>query len=375
MIRLLHTADLHLGSVFPGLGEAGAGREEDFLKTFKRIIDQAIACDVQLLLVAGDLFDHPRPEKMLLATVQGELQRLVQRGIIPVLLPGTHDHHLGGEELYTRQNFSGAVLLTEPHIDAPTLVKVADQDVYLYGLAYLGGQSSAPLADMKRRGEGGIHLGLLHGSLEGSPDWEYRSKDLPFTLAGLKQWDLDYVALGHYHRFQELQDVSRCWACYPGSPEGKRFGENGPRYAALVEVGERQARVEAIEVQSRVLLEAEMELEAGMSDAAIVAAICKLGDEQSLVRLRLCGVLDRALDREWLLARCQFAFAFLDLLDETRWLQGDFVAGLAAEETIRGECVRRFQELLQQTSDAQGRDEIEQAFREVMVRFQSPGPP
>lgn len=375
MIRLLHTADLHLGSVFPGLGEAGARREDDFLKTFKRIIDLAISHDVHLLLVAGDLFDHPRPDKKLLSVVQGELQRLVQRNILPVLLPGTHDHHLGGEELYTTKNFPGAVLLTAPRIDAPAAVRVADQDLFLYGLTYLGGNPAVALTGMQRTAEDGLHVGLLHGSLEGSPDWEYRSKDLPFTLAGLKHWDLDYVALGHYHRFQELQDASRVWACYPGSPEGKRFGENGPRYVALVEVGHRSARVEALEVQSRILLETILELEAGMSDSALVSAICKLGDDHRLVRLHLTGVLDRALDPELLQARCQPAFAYLDLIDETRWLQGDFIAGLAGEETIRGECVRRFQELLEQTTDKQGRDEIEQAFREVMVRFQSPGGP
>src|SRR5512133_2046117 len=92
MIRCLRTADLHLDARFPSLGKREGARRADFIKTFERLITLAIKNDVQLFLIAGDLFDTPHPDGAIVAKVQAELKRLCDRGIVPVLLPGTHDH-------------------------------------------------------------------------------------------------------------------------------------------------------------------------------------------------------------------------------------------------------------------------------------------
>jgi len=371
MIRCLHTADLHLGASFPGLGPFGDSRANDFILTFRRLIDLAIQHETDLFLVAGDLFDVPEPESALVGCVEGELQRLVQRGILPVLLPGTHDHLLGGKAVYGEGRFPGCLQLLSNN--GPQHVRVRDNDVFFYACSW-GREGGLELTkNMARRTENGLHVGLLHGSLEGSPDWEYRSKDLPFTFPGLKQWQLDYVALGHYHRFQRLEDEKRLWACYPGSPEGKRFGENGPRYALLVDIESGNPSVSTLEVQSRVLLEPVVEVDASMCDARIAETISAFGGEGRLARVRLTGVLDRALDLAYLQSYAASRFDHLELDDQTRWLDGDFIAAIADEETVRGACVRRFQTLLDEAGTEEVRGEIEQAFREVMVRFQGQG--
>ncbi|WP_158247113.1 metallophosphoesterase family protein [Geothermobacter hydrogeniphilus] len=368
MIRCLHTADLHLGASFPALGTFGAVREQDFVHTFRRVIDLAIHREVDLFLIAGDLFDNPSPERALIGCVEGELQRLVQRGILPVLLPGTHDYLLAGESVYHPERFKGALQLVRN--DGPVRITVRDDVVFLYSCCWDSGRADDLRACMARRPGDGIHLGLLHGSLEGSPDWQYRGKDLPFTFPALKQWGLDYVALGHYHRFQQLEDGNRLRACYPGSPEGKRFGENGPRHALIVDLEPGRAVMEPVEVQSRQLLELELEVDGQMTDTDIAEAIAAMGGEGTIVRLCLRGVLDRALDRDYLAAYAESRFDYLELVDETRWLQGDFIAAIAEEETVRGACVRRFRSLLAAADNDVSRHEIEQAFREVMVRFQ-----
>ena len=57
---MLHTADVHLGS--DGYGDAGqrAAHEERSRRAFRGVIDRALADRVDLLLIAGDLFDHNR---------------------------------------------------------------------------------------------------------------------------------------------------------------------------------------------------------------------------------------------------------------------------------------------------------------------------
>ncbi|MEA2520055.1 MAG: repair protein SbcD/Mre11, partial [Chloroflexota bacterium] len=57
MLRLLHTADVHLGARHADLGEQAAAQRERQFAAFQAAIELAIAEKVDLFLIAGDLFD------------------------------------------------------------------------------------------------------------------------------------------------------------------------------------------------------------------------------------------------------------------------------------------------------------------------------
>ncbi len=370
MIRLLHTADLHLDAPFPGLGDVESRRRNDLLQTFERLLTLAIKSEVHLFLVAGDLFDSPKPSAATVEKVQAGLKRLVERGIVPVILPGTHDHVVSQDSVYRRCQFPGAVILDRSVIDEPVPLEIGGQAVLLYGFAYRSYASDDAFAGMRRRSDHGIHIGLLHGSRQGSPEWEYRKKDLPFSMMNLREWDLDYVALGHYHNFELLKSSDRVYACYPGSPEGKRFGENGSRYCALVTVEPGSAQVEKQVVNSRMLEQASLDL-SGLADLeAAVEAVNALGGEDLIMRLGLSGIVEAPLDLNALYSRCRSNFYHLELDDRTRLFDSAFVRRIEDEETVRGVFVRRCRERMQEVP-AEKRGVIEEAFREVLVRFQA----
>jgi DNA repair exonuclease SbcCD nuclease subunit len=332
----------------------------------------AIKCEVDLMVIAGDLFDRPRPDTSVVGQVQAGLQRLVERGITPVLLPGTHDSVVPGDSVYRRSEFPGAIVLDRPTVEEPARITIRGEEVFLYGFAYRSFLSEQGLDSMVRRPEDGIHIGLLHGSQQGSPEWDYRKKDLPFTLAELKSWGLDYVALGHYHQFGILQEGGRIYACYPGAPEGKRFGENGPRYCAMVNVSSGSASVEREVVNRQVLEEQTLDLGGCESEEAAVAAISALGRPELLLRLSLAGIVEAPLDLVALHARCADRFFHLELLDKTRLFDSDFAGRIAQEETVRGVFVRQVRRLLADTPEER-RAVVEEAFREVLVRFRAFG--
>ena len=370
MIRILHTADLHLDGSFAVLGNRAPQRQVDFLETFERIVTLAIKQEVQLLLIAGDLFDHPRPSQVVLGKVQAGLQRLAERGIVPVLLPGTHDSLVSADAVYRQCEFPGVVLLDQPQLQEPLALTVAEQQLFLYGFAYRSYVSENALAGMQRRNDDGIHIGLLHGSRQGSPEWNYRKKDLPFTLDDLKRWDLDYVALGHYHSYEVLAEGERIYACYPGSPEGKRFGENGPRYCALVTIDESGAAIEPLAVNGRELAERELDLSGCTELDEVVRRIAALGDAKVLLRLTLTGILEAPLDLSALQSRCEDDFFYLELRDETRLFDSDYARRIEMEETVRGMFVRRARQLMSEVVEDE-RPVIEEAFREVLTRFRA----
>jgi len=363
MLKLLHTADVHLDARFPGLGPLDRRRRDDFSRTFRRLIDLAIAEQVDLFVVAGDLFDTPQPAAAAISLVRAELKRLVDHGILPVLLPGTHDSLYGGG-VYAEHRFADCVVLDSPLTNGPRTLALPGGDLHLYGLPYLGGDSTSLLATLQRQDRPGLHLGILHGSLQGSPEWEYRDKDLPFSREQLIGWDLDYVALGHYHR--EAQ--GRVFGAYPGSPEGKRFGEDGERYALLVELEPRQVRITAHPVQGRRLASRQLDVGAYAGRDELLEAVAAMADADLLLRLTLHGSCDEPLDPGWIKDRLDERFYYLEIEDCSCFLDSALAGRLAGEESIRGRCVQRMRSLLSQHPEQ--REVIELALREVLLRFQ-----
>ena len=85
-LRILHTADAHLGAKFLGLGEKGRLQRSQLLETFEAVVDLAIGREVNLFLVAGDLFDSNRVPKSTLTRVASRLEKLAAPGIRRFLL-------------------------------------------------------------------------------------------------------------------------------------------------------------------------------------------------------------------------------------------------------------------------------------------------
>jgi predicted MPP superfamily phosphohydrolase len=91
MLRLLHTADVHLGARHTDLGEQAAAQRERQFAAFKATIDLALAEKVDIVLIAGDLFDSNSQPKRSVDRVVAELKRLAESKIRTVIIPGTHD--------------------------------------------------------------------------------------------------------------------------------------------------------------------------------------------------------------------------------------------------------------------------------------------
>ena len=92
-IRILHLADLHIGASFPSMGERGEERGRDFLSAFLRAVEYAAANPkpVDLVAIAGDLFDSHDPDEGLVFQVEAALDRLDKAALPVLLVPGTHD--------------------------------------------------------------------------------------------------------------------------------------------------------------------------------------------------------------------------------------------------------------------------------------------
>ncbi|MDG2111479.1 MAG: metallophosphoesterase [Actinomycetota bacterium] len=223
-LKMLHTSDVHIGYV--------AGTEGDHHDVCQcpihALLDAVVQYEVDLLMVAGDLFDHGRLQA---STVGATLDLLGSSGVPVVIIPGNHDVH---DEASVWQRCRpevdrSGVLLLDDH--AGTTIDLFDGALHIWGKAMAEHEPGyRPLADVPGRPSEGWFVVAGHGHLNLTPDDRHRSS--PITHDEIGQTDADYVALGHWHVTTDASH-NGVPAWYPGTPMGKP----GNSTAALVTFG------------------------------------------------------------------------------------------------------------------------------------------
>jgi DNA repair protein SbcD/Mre11 len=241
-MRLLHTSDWHIGRTLHGTELLA--EQEAVLTGLARVV---AAESVDVVLVAGDVYDRAVPSADATAVLDRVVGRLLAVGAAVVMTPGNHD---SARRLGT---FSGLLSAAGLHVrastgrlDEPVLLPDEHGEVAVYGLPFLepevarhelgtgGGRSHEAVvgAAMERvRSDLFLRPGtrsvvLAHAFVGGgvASDSERDICVGGVDLVPASVFDgVDYVALGHLHRPQTLSPRLR----YSGSPLAYSFGEAG----------------------------------------------------------------------------------------------------------------------------------------------------
>ena len=234
--RFLHAADIHLDSPLTGLtGLAGiAGRVAKRVRTapraaFEALVEQAIADQVDFLIIAGDLYDGPWRDCNTGLFFAGQMGRLKQAGIPVFVLHGNHD----AESQIARQ----LKLPLPDNVQVFSARKAQTFQLDKLNVA-LHGQSFREKAvtdnlvpDYPTPVQDAFNIGVLHTALDGMSD---HAKYAPCSLPELVAKGYDYWALGHVHQQQVLHKQPH--VVFPGNLQGRHVRETGPKGAFLVTV-------------------------------------------------------------------------------------------------------------------------------------------
>jgi len=362
-------ADLHLGWTARWLDRKSA----EYASKRDQLLEQLTAWiighkqDLDLVLIVGDLFETHRPQESLVQKTIAELTAWERAGLTVITVPGNHDEITYHDSVFQRhrEEWPG-ILVTNPMPEAPLELTIKGQPVYFYSLAYTGGLTkiNGYLQPYPRVAGEGIHLAAFHGSL----DWETDERGLPLSSKLLAGAGYDYVALGHFHRPQQLQ-LGGTTMAYAGAIRSKGFSDIGCGQLTLVTLQSGAARVELLpweEVDHRVV-----ELDVGRWDSqeAVIAAIEELADPNLLLRVELTGAAGFLLEPKTIASRLERHFYHLEVVDTSLHLADGLLESWAKEKTVRGHFVRRLQEQLQTANDASEREVIELALRRGMAAF------
>ncbi|MBN1756555.1 DNA repair exonuclease [bacterium] len=369
-IRLLHLSDLHLGYSNPNLRLESA----DFTKAFGEAVRYALepSNDVQIILICGDLFHTYAPPPDLAGFARTHLKSLTDSGRLVVLIPGTHDGFGYPGCVYKRESLPGIHIITQPAFTEPLRIDHQDQQLFFYGMAYDSVRTRNPFAGLKRCSAEGIHIALLHGSIEGNPEWKIRKQDLPISLERLKDSGMDYVAMGHYHNFAEY-DANGVKVVYPGTLQGMKFGENGPRYMAVVDFHGSRPQVQKIPVKARIIGEANLDLQQYPfeSEDQLVDHIQNKHMNTQILRIRLKGVAGQLFDLDKIAGSLRALFSYIEIIDESQIYDSSFLDSLKEERTIRGNFVREMLRRFQVAPSDKTRALIQEALKLTLIKFQN----
>ena len=258
-IRVIHTADLHLGVAGYGRQNPVTGmheRLEDYLATLDQIVDHAIESQADVFLVAGDIYHKKTPDSAQQREFSRRIHRLVSAGLQVVLLVGNHDA-IGREneanpldvfaaleipgvtllrnpELVTVETRSGPLQVAAlPHLSRSVLA--ASREAMTSSIADSESEMQAALERIVRRLAKCLDpdvpsLLTAHWSIDvalaGSEGQMMLGRGVTVPLAALQRPEFGYVAMGHIHKPQVWEGAGGLPSVvYPGSPDRVDFGE------------------------------------------------------------------------------------------------------------------------------------------------------
>ncbi len=352
MVRILHAADFHLDSAFGALGEEQARqRRQESRKLVERLVEFANEQGVELLLLAGDLFDSDDVFAQTGEDLALALSRLKGHAVIA---PGNHDH-------YDPAGAFGRILWPENvrifTEDALTCFDFPEYDCAVWGAAFTG--SAVPdgsvLDGFRAPEDGRTHLLLLHGDV-GSRDGGYR----PLTEEQLARTGADYAALGHQHTFSGLRRAGRTAWAYPGCIEGRGFDETGEKGVLLGAVSPGRAELRFVPFALRRYEILTVDVTDSTPSAAVSAALPR-DTEKDIYRIVLTGETDEPVRPERLRRELADRFYALEIRDQTRIRQD--IWARCGDDSLRGLFLQKLRREYDAAEDEESRRRIEQAVR------------
>ncbi len=284
-IHLLHFSDLHIGMENYGRLDPATGvnrRVLDFLRRFDEVIDYGLERDVDLVIFAGDAYKCRSPNPTYQRAFARRVKRLTDAGVPIVLLVGNHDlpamvQKASSVDIFRTLDVPNVVVGRDERVHRiktrhgpvqvatvpyPARQRLLAHDDYR-GLSIkqldeaLENIVTANIQALAQRLAPDVPAVLTaHLTVSGATFGSERSvmigRDVVILKSALADPAWDYVALGHIHKHQSLNEESYPPVVYAGSLERIDFGEQAqPKGFCWVELARGETTWQFIEADAR----------------------------------------------------------------------------------------------------------------------------
>lgn len=348
MLRLLHTADVHLGARHADLGDRAATQRERQFAAFVATIDLALAEKVDLVLIAGDLFDSNVQPRRSVERAAAQLNRLVEARIRTVIAPGTHDlfDRASIYRAYDLAALSGAVgsdLVTVLDPDHPE-VHLKALDMIVHGRCFATKRAPySPLKDLdvSKDDRAAWHVGLLHASIaiEGKTDGD----EVVITTGEIAASHLDYLALGHWHSTSKGKAGKTTYA-YAGAPEPIALDQDRAGNVLLVSLdaadSKKHVTIEERKVGKTRFERLQLDAAKVGTQPALVTKLAERADADLVLDVGLMGIRPDELDVHVEEVEAELGERFLKIRVRDRSVAPLPEGAIASPDTVLGAFIR-----------------------------------
>lgn len=369
-VKILHTADLHIGSSRANLlGDARALGKAEIKNTFFRILDLCKKESVDFLLIAGDLFDSPFADSETIAEVTHAMSELPET--IIAISPGNHDCASPGS-IYLKTIFPKNVVVFTSFAE---FFDFPQKKVRLFGAAFTDRFEKIPLLpENPDLSQEMINLCVLHGDVVSAlSESDYN----PITVGSIATSGFDYLALGHIHKRTEIQKSGNTFYSYCGCPDGRGFDEDGSRGVYLGTVKKGSCQIDYVELSSRQYIITDVDVSDCENSVQISSKILSQLEAEfpktyaeNLYRISICGTIssDFLPNIGQIEAMLSGKLLYIRITDKTD-IDLSNVSKIARENSLRGIFVAKMLERID-SSDSKDAIKLRQALRLGLKAFE-----
>lgn len=319
-MKIIHCSDIHLDSPLNSnlSYEKAKVRRREILLSFLSLVDYAVENEVRAVIISGDLFDSniisSETEKTLFEKISSA------ENIDFLYLKGNHD------------------LDVKFKTELPKNFKIFQDEfsTFLYDNVCIGGvpiqAENYNNVDFDNQN---YNILVMHGNTDNAADEYY------VNLKELKNKNIDYLALGHIHKFSQGKIDKRGVFVQSGCLDGRGFDECGQKGFVLIDTDKKS--FDFIPFSSRLIEEITVDISSATSTLQIISLIEKATENitaENIVRVVLCGKIKQDVIKDVLLIKSRFdkkLFSF-SLKDNSNYIYNyeDFKNDIS----LKGEFIR-----------------------------------
>lgn len=363
-VKIIHCSDFHFDTPFKEYEKNMAEkRREDLRETFANIIKMAREEGAQLILISGDVFDNSTVTYETISSMKKHFEQV--QDIHVFISAGNHDP-LTSNSYYKSISWPDNV-----HIFTTDMEKIELEELGLcvYGRSFSSNyEKEGFLKNFAVEDSSKINIMVIHGELVQGNGFSHYN---PISEGDIYNSGLDYLALGHVHKYSGIQRTGKTYWSYPGCAEGRGFDELGPKGIVIGEVGKGFVRLDFQEVCKRRLHQLEVDVSGAENYDDILLEINKklgLHDEgrdkaeilenikRDIYKIVLRGYIDQEflINRQVIEDKLKDLFYYVKIVNLTE-IKVDYYA-LAEEYNLKGVFVKK---MLEKIDSAEKKEEKE----------------
>lgn len=336
-MKIIHCADLHLDSKMESnfSQEQAKERRYEILITFENMVEYAIENSVEVILIAGDMFDTPQNQQK---TIKNRVLDTIRKAenVDFLYLQGNHDN----DDFFKKM------------LDRPANLKLFEKewssyrygDIVVSGIEFDEDEHSDIYSELSLN-ENSFNIVVLHGQIS---KFRAEKKSEIISLNELENKYIDYLALGHIHTYDKDKLDYRGIYCYSGCLEGRGFDECGEKGFLVLDIKNKNLSAEFISNSKRTFHQVRVDISEHTEAEDIIKSIenhIKDISEEDIIKLVLEGetLEETDIDADYIEQKLKSRFYFSKLQDETE-LKIDY-SKYEKDISLKGEFIRKVKTL------------------------------